>query len=189
MSIKKTDVPNWIQRDEKSFFSYHDFRKIYEFFVLLSPVPGCSARGISLKDYGWKDDQRSDQIFIELIKLSNLDKPIFELKNKNIEQDEILIKLKEHGLEPFPPTSLDKDIVFINISKNRLDSMLKHIRNSFAHGRFSYLLESNKRIFIFEDICGTKITARMILKQTTLNKWIDYITSGPQSDHKRTKPI
>lgn len=55
--------------------------------------------------------------------------------------------------------------------------MMHHIRNSFAHGRFT-VKKINKEFYIFmEDINTTQekffINARIILREKTLLEWIN----------------
>lgn len=53
------------------------------------------------------------------------------------------------------------------------ESVLTHIRNSFAHG-LTYFFDNGNVLFEDKDLHGT-VTARMILKQQTLLDWIALI--------------
>lgn len=71
-----------------------------------------------------------------------------------------------------------------NKKKNQFISVFYHLRNAFAHGRLNMIDIGLKDdyVFIFEDIQKKKemckVTARMILRKSTLLKWIDIIEAG-----------
>jgi hypothetical protein len=59
-----------------------------------------------------------------------------------------------------------------------------HIRNALAHGRLAMYKYGKDIIFVLED--GIKsgdrfqVRSRMVLKKSTLLKWIDILESGPK---------
>lgn len=50
-----------------------------------------------------------------------------------------------------------------------------HLRNGFAHGNFAIVEKSGKRYYVIQDESNGQISARIILKQDTLQKWISYL--------------
>lgn len=70
--------------------------------------------------------------------------------------------------------------VFTNAGEsNKHLDLLHHIRNSFAHGRFTAkkIPRKDDYMILMEDVnetCGCcKVTARIAIKKSTLLKWID----------------
>ena len=75
-------------------------------------------------------------------------------------------------------------------------SVFYHLRNAFAHGRLNMVDVDGECVFLFEDIQENKkkgeikVTARMILRKSTLLKWIEIIENGEkeyQRDDSKTK--
>lgn len=61
------------------------------------------------------------------------------------------------------------------------EKLFSHLRNSFAHNRYAIkkLPKSNDYIFIFEDKGNLyHVSARMVLKKLTLEKWMSIIQNG-----------
>ena len=85
----------------------------------------------------------------------------------------------------FPEDSISEKI-YIRVDDNELMSIFRHLRNSFAHGRFNVIDSNGEQYFLFEDrstrIDKKKntypISARMILRESTLLKWIEIIEGG-----------
>ena len=70
-------------------------------------------------------------------------------------------------------------------------SVFYHLRNAFAHCRLNMIDVNGESVFIIEDVQSSKkrdklkVSARMILRKSTLLKWIDLIENGEQ-EYKRT---
>ncbi len=65
-------------------------------------------------------------------------------------------------------------------------SLFYHIRNSFAHGRFSIVQNDMEKMLVMED-CSPKanksttqkpLSARIVLKLSTMLKWKALLTGG-----------
>ncbi|MCF0133406.1 MAG: hypothetical protein HUJ72_06030 [Blautia sp.] len=90
-------------------------------------------------------------------------------------------------LENFPK-NLDEERAAVSISdQNQFLSLFRHIRNAFSHGRINmHETKDGDLMFIFEDVGrkvsgGIPVSARMLLRKSTLLKWIDIIEAGPQT--------
>lgn len=56
-----------------------------------------------------------------------------------------------------------------------IDKLFYHIRNGFAHGCYTYKEQNQERFYIIQDENKDKfISARIILKESTFEKWIYY---------------
>ena len=52
-----------------------------------------------------------------------------------------------------------------------LDCILRHIRNSIAHGRVYYRKDRNRIHFVFEDCNKKNLTARIVCIKSDLEFW------------------
>ena len=108
--------------------------------------------------------------------------------------DEALTKA---GLkDDFPHKPYDECICIYDCQHNQFMSVFYHLRNAFAHGRLNMVDVDGECVFLFEDIQENKkkgeikVTARMILRKSTLLKWIEIIENGEkeyQRDDSKTK--
>ena len=76
---------------------------------------------------------------------------------------------------------------------NEFLSICYHIRNAFAHGRLAMYGYKNGSDIVFALEDGVKkkgkfeVRSRMILKKSTLKKWMEILKSGRYPDMKDTK--
>ena len=147
------EIPTWV--DNTSRITGDNFRKIFIFAVINFPVPKKSARAIPLsKDVA------------------------MPIKSKNVENaSEMEKKLKEKNLMEFPPTGdYEERAVFVKSQKTVVLSFIDHIRNSIAHGRFNIIRNGKEDVLVIEDMNRSKeCSARIVVKVSTLVKWIDGI--------------
>ena len=62
--------------------------------------------------------------------------------------------------------------------KNQLTSLMRHIRNSIAHGRYFIIKGGNYYKFLFEDTNEKdNVTFKMVINHSTLKKWKDILTN------------
>lgn len=77
--------------------------------------------------------------------------------------------IQEQSSSSDPPTwSPDEKKAVVKI-----EMLFRHIRNSFAHGRFTYVEKRKERYYILQDEHNNLISARMMVKQSTLEKWME----------------
>ena len=94
--------------------------------------------------------------------------------------------LKKAGLVDFPENKECESIAIVNNKRNQFISVFAHLRDSFAHGRLNMydIGTADDYVFAFEDVIKNQkknryeVTARMILRKSTLLKWIDLIEHG-----------
>lgn len=86
--------------------------------------------------------------------------------------------------ESFPCDLSYERICIYDNQSNQFMSVFYHIRNAFAHCRLNMVEVDGECVFILEDVQPTrninqlKVSARMILRKSTLIKWIDLIEKG-----------
>lgn len=87
-------------------------------------------------------------------------------------------------LNCFPSDYSRERICIYDNQKNQFLSVFYHIRNALAHCRLNMINIDSDCVFIFEDIQPNKnaeqlkVSARMILRKSTLLKWIEIIENG-----------
>ena len=89
------------------------------------------------------------------------------------------------------PTDITRERVAYRKAKSgESDSLLSHIRNSFAHGRLSFYAKGEDVYIAMEDIDNKKhISARMILNKQTLLRWKTIIEAGPSMAEEELEKI
>ena len=147
---------------------------IFQFYVIESPAHKrnskelVSARGNSFGSYGWV----SDNTFKRLKKSFKQASPALIYlacdDNDTVEsQAEIY----------YPP------IEYCSFRKNNseINSLVRAIRNSFAHGDFYQFTYSGKKLYFLRNVHNGKLKAEMVLSEQTLLKWIEIIKAGPDT--------
>lgn len=167
----------WEDTFTEAILHTSDFQKIFFFFTIFTPCTDLSCRGKSLKSYRW-DDKKVLKDF--LIKQKSI-----EIQSGNT-YEELEAKLQESDLKNGFPEDTISEKIYIRVDDNELMSIFRHLRNSFAHGRFNVIDSNGEQYFLFEDR-STRIdkkkntypvSARMILRKSTLLKWITIIEGG-----------
>ena len=158
-----------------------DWISIIVFFVFHVPVSKVSARAKSLKQYKWgskseKDDYK--QLKRRLMKYGNMSKETYLCKDSWAKLKQAIIDNDLYS--EFPQKISIERVAYRKSKSGETDSLLSHIRNSFAHGRLAFYEENDSTYIVMEDIDDKKhVSARMILSKTTLLRWKTIISSGP----------
>lgn len=156
----------------------HNFQKILSFYLFKIPVKDVSSLSIEFSDYGWnKYNYRKLLTLMKESLIATLPKSKSKLAKDNIlfyplkssdDVEMVLKSVKEENSSAY--------IIFKLTSTSKLESIFRHIRNSFAHGNF-YI--DSKRNYHLEDYYHDKYTSKILLNEKTLLAWIDVITKGP----------
>jgi len=188
MAVFTERNPSWLQRLAPSKFDDKELFRIVIFFVFHSPCEGLSAMGKSLQEYGWSTPWN---------KPFYLNKQLKQVVNNNNflaaakTYDEMDKHLKKVNLKDNFPSDFSIERICIYDKKdNHFLSVFYHLRNAFAHCRLNMVDVDGECVFILEDVEpnrnseNLKISARMILKKSTLLKWIDIIEGG-EKEYKK----
>ena len=192
MSILISDTSAWIKKIPSEQLQDADFVRIVNFFVFHSPCKGLSAMGVSLAEYGWSNPWKSpfylnkqlrqaatnyELLFSAQNRTSKKNQSAVE--NKEAKKDMMEMALEKSGLKDHFPHSFEKEVIcFRNNKNNQFISAFYHIRNALAHGRFCIQNVNGEDFFAFEDVGKNKVSARMILRKSTLLQWIELIEGG-----------
>ena len=179
--------PGWIKKEIPKEFIDEDFMSLIVFYVINTLCTSLSSSGISLSSYGWdKNLWKTSDLKSSLFEIASLERnKTFSVAKKTNEMKETCKKVQL--LKGFHKNHAVERIAFYKCQDNEFLSVFYHIRNAFAHGRFMmYPTDNHDIVFILED--GVKkygefqVRSRMVLKKSTLIKWMEILKSGKLPD-------
>jgi hypothetical protein len=184
--IKANSIINTTKFSLECDLNDDELARIYRFYVI-QPLAGESWRLRTLDSYGWIGKFDTD---LDGKKGSGGLRAIlstyFDLTDKVFvytEQNDIAQHFIDLELEDGFPLNLSFQravIGKISSEQTQFLGLLRHIRNCFSHGKFILVDNGTEQVFVFQDDDKNNVTARIILFKTTLLKWIEVITGGPQ---------
>ena len=144
--------------------------------------------GKTLDEYGWSAPWRKPYYLNKQLRQASLyELVVYSAKGYN----EMDVALEKADLkETFPSDFSRERICIYDNQGNQFLSVFYHIRNAFAHCRLNMVDVDGDCVFIFEDVQPKKnsnqlkVSARMILRKSTLLKWIDLIENGAREYQK-----
>ena len=181
--IETTSInPGWIKRRVPNSYADDGLRRIIMFYVINTPCSDLSSSSIPLSEYGWdKNVWRNHDLKNTLFDVASIERNITFSVAKNISDmktacQSIGMKKKFHD-----ERQKEKIVIYKPNRYNEFMAIFYHIRNALAHGRLAMypLGDETDIVFALED--GIKrngefqVRSRMILKKSTLLKWIDII--------------
>lgn len=175
--------PKWLEWIAPEEFHNEELFRIVIFYVFHSPCTGLSAMGKSLADYKWHKPWCKPYYLNKQLKQASSN---FNLLFSAKSYDKMSEALGKADLNDNFPNDLSRERICIyNNENNQFMSVFYHIRNAFAHGRLNIVDSNGECVFVLEDIVPNKkspqcqkVSARMILRRSTLLKWIDIIEAG-----------
>jgi len=174
--------PGWIKRRVPNSYADDDLRRIIMFYVINTPCSDLSSSSISLSEYGWdKNVWRNHYLKNKLFDTASLKRQTsFAVAKSTTDMKAVCqsigMKKKFHD-----ERQNEKIVIYKPPRYNEFMAVFYHIRNALAHGRLAmYPINDGADImFALED--GVKrngefqVRSRMLLKKSTLLKWIDII--------------
>lgn len=170
----------WKNSDFLDSDDAQDIFEIMKFFVIRTPYAQTSLKGVPLSAHGWKGN--SIKTLKEKLQAELCNKNLFFIQESANDMKNALVAA---GLVDDFPTNCTHEAVCYTKKDNQIQGLCYHIRNCFAHGRFLLKKNGTNSFFAFEDISiykkQRKVSARMILKKSTLLKWIEIIEGGEKN--------
>ena len=156
--------------------STEEYCLIYSFYVTY-PLINSSNKKREISFYGWNGSFSNSGLKFKLDNFFNLDRNSSVKFVKKEDRDKYFQQFNLIGKHNF---SIEEEYgVIINEKKVvKFFCLLTHIRNCLSHGNFALLYNSaNIKMVVFEDKIpqNNYITARFILKLSTLFEWIKII--------------
>lgn len=177
-------APDWVNANGEELAT-EDFRKIYDFFVVRTPIARLSSQSVPLSVYGWRYPWKKPEHLNRQIKDASNNPNLFYSAKKLEEMEEVLEKA---SLLFDDLASSDREVAcFYNNENNQVMSCFCHLRNSFCHGRYRIFRKSDELWIAAEDKSnkrvknrqGEMLSARMLFRVDTLMRWIEIVQSGP----------
>lgn len=182
MAIYTQRYGDWLRIIAPEEFNDDELFRIVVFFVFHSPCKNTSAMRKTLSEYNWNTPWRKPYYLNKQLKEASSNS---ELLFSADTYDNLESALEQSNLlDDFPNQLTIERLAFHDSEKNQFMSVFKHIRNSFSHGRLNIFNVDGECVFAFEDVVPKnntnqlKISARMIIKKSTLLNWIDIIEGG-----------
>lgn len=178
---RSEDWLRWIAPEE---FNDEDLFRIVVFFVFHSPCSTLSSMSRTLDVYGWNTPWGKPYYLNKQLKRSSSNyNLLFSACNYNAIED----ALRNANLwKDFTNDLRTERICIYDNMHNQFLSVFYHIRNALAHCRINIVDVDGECVFIMEDVVPErkhdrlKLSARMIIKKSTLLNWIDLIEGGEQ---------
>lgn len=161
--------------DEYSL-SEQEYYRIYSFYVTYSMCGKQSAKKRTFTDYGWpsesvKNTALGNALTTELC-LNRKSNFIFT------NEDDLATQFINNDLQDGLLADVDTERAVIGKTSesNKHLKLFYRIRNGFAHGKFNLRLASNnEKMITIQDDDGNNVTARIVLKLSTLLAFIDAV--------------
>ena len=182
MKVLVERKPDWLQWISPQKFEDKDLFRIVVFFVFHSPCENLSSMGKSLYEYGWKTPWKKPFYLNRHLRKTSTNFNLIYSADSYDNLEKALERAKL--LDDFPNDLHTERICIYDNKKNQFLSVFYHLRNSFAHCRLNMVDVDGECVFILEDIIENKkngeikVSARMILRKSTLLKWINIIEAG-----------
>ena len=154
--------------------------KLIDFYIIKNPSIDSNKNPTTVKYFDIKEKWGNDcwrkndgslkNMLIETV--DNYKHRVYYKKSAN-DMKEIIELQQLNNLDKLPSHDV---FCFVDSCKNVFNSIFRHIRNSFAHGRFFVYRKDNNDYIFMEDTYKNKVTSRIVVKVETLIKWIDLIT-------------
>ena len=168
----------------QSLFSKEQISIIWDFYVTRS-LSGSSEQPLSMEDYGWNATRSKTDgypaIEKQLSAVANIDTfAIIRAKSISgtvtalgLSNDRICIDHPRAVLaQKFEYQHDENEKVIVVSKESRIHSIFRHMRNSFAHG-LTYFFDNG--YLLLEDKDGKKLSASILIAQSTLLEWIAVI--------------
>lgn len=174
---------SWLEWIAPEYFQNERLMRIVTFFVFHSPCPTLSSMGRTLEEYGWNEPWKKPYYLNKQLKRAATNFELLYSASTFDAMDKALISA--NLAEGFSTADLTTErICFYDKYKNQFMSVFCHLRNAFAHCRLNMVEIDGECVFLLEDVCpnkksdSLKLSARMVLRESTLLKWIDIIEGG-----------
>ena len=191
-TLRVSDSPDWI--DVKSFNrnELEVLKEILPFYVINTLQENYSYRGIPITNYGWPDNiWNTGEVKEQLFHVANLSLDYNLFVAERLEDMSDICSQAHLDSNFYQYRDQERIAIYVNSKSNLVLSIFKHIRNSLAHGRFVMVPTGDDTIFVMESVDNSRqglvLKARMVLRASTLIKWMEIIKKGPVDVVKRKR--
>ena len=188
---KSNDIISYVCSDNNVYFmgvwmeerissEYGTYREslfnILDFYVLNTPVPKTSRRGLTFTELGWSGGKVNT---LQALMRRGSSIGVGWICDKQTTIQAHLERLQEDG-------KLREHAVYAKGgSKGRNDTktsaLFYGIRCAFAHGSFRIFEDAGVCWYELENRNSGKVRGHFLLKETTLHEWMELVRAGPNS--------
>lgn len=178
--------PGWIKRKVPANYADDGLKRIVMFYVINTPCCDLSSSSLPIQEYGWGENAwKNNNLKSTLLNVANLEKGKTFISAKSIDEVKKACEIGKMKKDFHKNREVERVVFYKPKRYNEFIALCYHIRNALAHGRLAMYPSSSKDIvFALED--GVKkngefqVRSRMILKKSTLLRWIDIIERKEQ---------
>lgn len=148
---------------------------LYSFYVTYSLCGNQSAKKKTFIDYGWKTNKTNNtDLGIALSSVLNLNRnPDFVFIEDNINKQFLNHNLPDGEISD---VDLERAVIVKSSENNNYLRLFHRIRNGLAHGKYSLCYsKNNEKIVIIQDDDSYNVTARIVIKLSTLLNFITVV--------------
>ncbi len=186
---EKTDRQTYKYKKDKSILeglrdeyelTENEYYKLYSFFVTYSLCENQSRKRKTFTDYGWSNNQLKSTSKDGVV-LENILKGIIDLTKSNFvftDENDLKKQFDSLNLQDAALTDYDNERMVISKTNagNKYLKLFYRIRNGLAHGKFILKKSSaGEKMFVMQDDDTRNVTARIVVKLSTLLKFVDEI--------------
>ena len=191
-TLRVSDHPDWI--DVKSFNrnELEVLKDILPFYIINTLQENYSYRGIPITNYGWPDNiWTTGDLKEQLFHVANLSMGYNLFVAERLEDMSDICSLTHLDSNFYQYRDQERIAIYVNSKSNLVLSIFKHIRNSLAHGRFVMYSLGDDTMFVMESVDNSRqglvLKARMVLRASTLIRWMEIIKKGPVENMQRKR--
>lgn len=183
-AVFTNSCPAWLGAGLNPADYFDRLLPLLDFYVFENPNNMLTARSRSVASYGWIDPWKKPTYLNHKVKDVSNNRFLYYSASSLKGMEAALIK---SGLLDVD-VPLEKEVAcFYDVQNNQTLSCLYHLRNSFCHGRFAFFEDGRGDIWVaLEDVSsgvkghhGKRLSARMLLRFETIEKWKTLIVGGP----------
>ena len=189
MSTKKF---KWINNNDTKYYD-NDFKELFIFYVINTPCTYVSDKNVDLETYGWNTEiWKSSRLKTTLYQVANLKRGFTSEITENLTELQEVYKNPLFADNFYKNRECERVAANIAYCKDKkfseFVSICYHIRNCLAHGKFEIYKDGDELIYVMEDYStrAKKVSARMVLKKSTLLKWMEILKSGKLPESNKT---
>ena len=180
------ETENWLLTEIPSSFCDSEFMQIIIFYVLHSPCKQGSYSPVPLDKYGWTNPWHSKKFKDTLRNIASFNDETYQYTESHEKFKELWESTEIQN--NFYDLCEGEFAIFSHVGEtNPFLDLFHHIRNAIAHGRFTAKKHNHNFYIYMEDAKTVRgkiaVNARIMLKKSTLIKWIDMIEAGPLEEN------
>ena len=161
-----------------------EYYELYSFYVTYSMCGNQSMKKRKFTDYGWKSHNIQEtkngknhktDLGIALERVITFDSDHFSFSTGD---DDLGVLFRKYNLEdgPIIDLSTERAVIGITHEDNKYLKMFHRVRNGLAHGKFILRYSSSKeKMVVIQDDDSNNVTARIVIKLSTLMEFINVI--------------